>query len=579
MLKNFAFLILLLGTCVRAPLLTAQHQDVSFDAETDKQKMFLNSTVRYQVTLKNAQGTNLKVPDFKGFTILSGPSRSISTQSINGAFTSFESVGWLLQPQKEGRLTIGPATIRANGRTYRTNSRTVEVLPVDANAQDSAPDNFLRADITTTTAFVGQQLILDLNLYTTEREISRNLMAEPDFDGFFAQPRRQYDGRPRSVIENGREYRRRTLGSLALFPTKSGVIRIAPYRMILGTHRIYNRGGNARRRVERIPLATDTLYVEVSELPKPRPADFSGAVGDYSVQVQANRNEMTTDDALTFRVTITGEGDIQRVEGAPPVDEKDWDIYDPSILEEEFLDSPTGMLGRKILEYKVVPKRSGVYRLQPGLTYFNTDSAAYVTAAPTEFIVTVTGEDRTVDYSLDTLAADAEQLTFRPATSLPAGRVYGRGPAAKWYYGLLFFLPLLGAVATIGWQRYREHRDGRDPTLLAADRAARAANQRLKRAKTHLEKVEPKAFYDAIEDALLGYLKDKFHLPTTELKRKNILTQLSTAGADGSVVKDYDSLLQRCEMALYSGQDSAGDLEGVYRQAQTLITRTEKAVG
>lgn len=578
MWKNLA-LILLLCTCVSAPKIFAQHKDIAFVAEADKQKMFINGTVSYKVTLRNAEGAQLTVPDFKGFTVLSGPSRAISTQNINGVFSSFESVSWLLQPQKEGKLTIGIATIRANGRTYRTNSTMVEVLPLDSDAMNSAPDNFLRADITTTEAWVGQQIILDLNLYTTEREASRNLMAEPDFDGFFAQPRRQYDGRPRSVIENGREYQRRTLGSLALFPTKSGTLKISPYRMILGTRRFYDNGANSRRRVERIPLATDTLYIEVNELPKPRPANFSGAVGNYRYQAQANRNEMTTDDALTFKVTITGEGDIQRVEGAPPVDEKDWDIYDPNILEEDFLDSPTGMLGRKVLEYKVVPKRSGVYTLNPGLTYFNVDSAAYITEAPSEFTVSVTGEDRVIDYSLDTTATETEELSLRPATNLPEGRTYGGAPADGWAYWLLFLLPLLAAGGAIGWQRYQAHLDDRDPSLLAADRAARAATQRLKTAKAHQESGTAKPFYDAVEDALLGYLKDKFHLPTSELSRRNIREQLLSAGAGEDLTAEYDALLQRCEMALYAGQDSADDLDGTYRAARELIVRTEKAVG
>lgn len=579
MWKNLA-LILLLCTCGPAQkMLAQQHQDIAFVAEVDKVKMLVNSTIRYQLTLRNATGEQMKVPSFKDFIVLNGPNRSIGTRNINGVFTSYESSTWLLQPKKEGNLTIGPATIRAKGRTYRTNSKTIEVLPIDADAQASAPENFLRADISTDSAFVGQQIILDLNLYTTTRETSRNLMQEPDFDGFFAQPRRQYDGRPRPVIENGKEYSRRTLGSLALFPTKSGLIKITPYRMILGTIRYRDVGGMSRRYNEQVPLATDTLYVQVDELPKPRPENFSGGVGNYRFQVQANRNNMTTDDALTFRITVTGEGDIQRVEGAPPVDEKDWDIYDPEIIEEEFLDSPTGMLGRKVMEYKVVPKRAGVYNLKPALVYFNVDSSSYVTDAPTDFNITVTGGDGTPTYEIDTTETVEEALVLQPATKLSAGFSYGDEPANHWPFWLLFLLPLLAAGGAIGWQQYQQRLDARDPTELAANRAAKAATQRLKAAKTHLDKIEPKAFYDAIEDALLGYLKDKFHLPTSELSRKNIKVQLASAGADNDLIERYDGLLGRCEMALYAGQSSADDLAGTYKLAQQLIVETEKAVG
>jgi hypothetical protein len=195
--------------------------------------------------------------------------------------------------------------------------------------------------------------------------------------------------------------------------------------MVLGTVRYRTNSSFSRRFTEQIPLNTDTMYVYVQELPQPRPDDFAGGVGSYRLQVQADRDQMTTDDALTLRITVTGEGDVERIDEFPPESEKDWDIYDPEILQEEFLDSPTGMLGRKIFEYKVVPKRSGVYNLSPGLTYFNVDSARYVTDAPSTFKVTVTGGSGQPTYDIDTSQVVEESLSLMAVTNLPAGRQYG----------------------------------------------------------------------------------------------------------------------------------------------------------
>lgn len=573
---RLALFLLFLCTCVPAQKALAQHQDITFSAELDKEKMLENSTVEYSLVLRNAQGTDLTPPDFKDFIVLRGPMRSMGTTIINGVGTSHLTHSWQLQPKRKGELTIGPATIRASGRTYRTNSRKVTVLEADASAADGAADDFLLAELSTTKAFVGQQIILDLNLYSTTNVISRNLMQEPSFDGFYAQPRRQYDGRPRAVIENGREYQRRTLGSLALFPTKSGRIMITPYRMVLGALRYRSNSTFSRRFTEQVPLSTDTIYVDVEELPQPRPAEFSGGVGNYQLQVQADRDQMTTDDALTLRITVTGEGDIERLDAFPPVSEKDWDIYDPDILQEEFLDSPTGMLGRKIFEYKVVPKRPGQYTLQPGLTYFNVDSARYVTDAPSVFNINVAAGTGAVTYEIDTTIEAEAKLTLLPVTELPVGRIYGSTlPGRPWFWGL-FLLPLLLAGGLVGLQRYRSHLDNRDPVQLARERAARAATQRLQVAKKHLDQVQAKPFYDAVEGALFGYLRDKFQLPMAELSRKNIKEKLTTAGADADLTERYDKLLQRCEMALYAGQDKADDLADAYATARELITDTER---
>ncbi len=574
---RLAFIFFLLCLCLPAQRGWAQTlQDVTFSAEVDKEKMLVNSTIEYRLVLRNAQGNDLQPPPFNDFIVLRGPLRSMGTTIINGVGSSHITNTWQLQPKRTGTLTIGPATIRSSGRTFRTNSRRIEVLEADATAAAQSPNDFLRAELSTDSAFVGEQIILNLNLYSSTNVISRNLVQEPDFAGFYAQPRRQYDGRPKAVIENGREYQRRTLGSLALFPTKSGRITITPYRMILGALRYRTNSTFARRFTEQIPLNTDTLYVEVRELPQPRPAEFSGGVGSYRLQVQADRDQMTTDDALTLRITVTGEGDIERLDAFPPVSETDWDIYDPEILQEEFLDSPTGMLGRKIFEYKVVPKRAGTYEVRPGLTYFNVDSSRYVTDAPNTFKITVAGGSGNTTYEIDTTAIAEVKLSLLPVTKLPKGRQYGSAlPTQPLYWGF-FLLPLLLAGGLIGYQRYQDHLDARDPVALARERAARAATQRLKGAKTHLDQVAARPFYNSVEGALLGYLRDKFQLPVAELNRKNILDKLTDAGADAALTKRYDKLLQRCEMALYAGQDNADDLADAYNTARDLITDTER---
>ena len=573
MLRYLAILVLL-GTCVRAQA----QSPVSFTAELSKDKMLENSTVEYTLTLRNAQGTDLKLPAFTGFEVLSGPLRSIGTSSFNGVGSSYQSFTWQLRPARRGTLNLAPATIRTGQRTYRTNSVSVDVLAVDATVAAQQPDNFLLLELSDTVAYVGQQVILDLNLYYTGNIISRNITREPDFDGFFAKPRRQYDSRPRPVIQNGKEYQRRTLGSVALFPTKSGRLPIGAYRMTLGALRFRNGNTFSRRYTEQIPLATEATSIVVRELPQPRPDNFSGAVGRYTMGATADRNEMTTDDALTLTVTITGEGDIKRVENFPPVDERDWSIFDPTVLEEEFLDSPTGMLGRKILEYKIVPRRAGTLIVQPDLTYFNVDSAAYLSVVPEEFPVAVAAGSGTVSYEIDTTTTPREVLQLRPAGALPPGRRYGSDLPASPVYWSLFLLPLLLAGGALGYRRYRTARDNRDPAEVARERAARAAAQRLKAAKVHLDAVAPRPFYDAVEGALLGYLRDKFQLPVADLNRRNIRERLTAAGADTALTDRYDTLLQRCEMALYAGQDKADDLADTYATAQTLLQDTEAQV-
>ena len=551
-------------------------QDVSFTAEVSKERMLRNSTVEYHLTLRNAQGDDLTEPDFSAFDVLRGPSRSIGTTIINGVRTTQMTFSWMLQPKRTGELSIGPASVRAAGRTWRTDGKTVTVLEVDDASLAATPENFLRAEVSTDQAYVGQQIILNLNLYASVNPISRNMVREPALDGFFARPRRRFDASPTTVIENGREYQRRTLLSLALFPIKSGTLTIDPYRMVIGAVRTRSNSTFSRRFTEQIPVNSDTLSISVRELPQPRPDDFSGGVGNYTMEVALDRTEMTTDDALSMVVRVTGQGDIQRLEAPVPVDEEEWNIYDPRVVQEEFLDSPSGMFGRKTFEYQLVPKRAGTYSVQPTLTYFGTETDAYETLSGENFTVKVTGGSGQKTYTIDTSTVTEEPLALRPGAPLTEGRRYGGNLGARPLYWGLVLLPLLLGGGVIGLSQYRRRLDNRDPAILQRQRAGKVATARLKEAKAYLEKVEARPFYDAVESAVLRYLRDRFTLNVADLSRSNIRQVLSAAGADANLTDRYDRLLQRCEMALYAGQDSAEDLGNAYAEAVDLITDTER---
>ena len=75
------FLSLLAFSC----LLNAQ---VKFEASVARNEVSAGERFQVQYTLSNAQGKDFKAPSFKGFSMLSGPSQSQSTQWVNGKVTN-----------------------------------------------------------------------------------------------------------------------------------------------------------------------------------------------------------------------------------------------------------------------------------------------------------------------------------------------------------------------------------------------------------------------------------------------------------------------------------------------------------
>lgn len=561
------------------PLAAQQHRDITFDAELSKTKMLQNSTVEYTVMLRNSQGSEFKPPKFSGFAILSGPTRTMGSKTINGATTTYQAYTWLIQPQRTGKLNIQPASIKAAGRTYRSNSATVEVLPIDSKLAASAPDNFMRLEVSKDTAYVGEQLIMNVVLYTSDNAISRNLAAEPDLSEFFSYGRRQFDGRSRNVLENGKEYLARTISSTALYPLKSGELVIEPYRLLLGLVRYRNPQSTfSRRYTERIPLQTDTFHLQVNELPSPRPENFSGGVGKFKMEVSIDRTALSTDDAITLRLNVNGQGDVKRITAPEPVDKNNWVIYDPEVLKEEFYDSPTGIYGQKILEYKIVPKRAGKQTLTPTLSYFNPDSNRYVNLQSVVYDIDVSQGSAVVNYDEPEEKDSTAVLELIPASEV---RTLKRYNTTALPYSLaipLFLLPLLLFGGYYFYDQKKQAEAAIDPAEKARLRARKAADGHLQHAKTALNSAQTADFYNAIEDALLGYLRDKFQLPVKALSKRNIEQVLLQRGAPQSLATKYVDLLKRCELALYAGGAGATNLQAAYSEAEQLIIATEAAV-
>lgn len=582
-MKCLRLSILFLAFGLLGGLSAQQHADITFDAKASKSKMLLNSTVEYEVSLRNASGSSFQEPNFKDFTVISGPGQLRGTSIINGATTTYLTYSWLLQPKKTGQLVISPASIQAAGRPYKSNAVTIEVIAPDASLGSLAPDNFLRVEFGDDTAYVGQQLLLNLRLYTTDNVVSRNIVAAPDLSNFLALNRRYYDERTQTVIENGKEYLVRTIDSKAIYPSKSGEIIIEPFRLLLGVMRYRNpQSSFSRRYTERLPIQTDTARLFVKELPSPRPDNFSGGVGRFRLETNINKDSLSTDEAITLRMTIFGEGDINRITAALPVPKADWVIYDPVILQENLNESPSGVFGNKVLEYQLIPKRPGTYTLSPTLNYFDIDSSDYVDLAPLSYQIHVTQGSTITNYEEAEPSAEADSsqvLQLLAATKIGKLQNYTQTGVPDGIFWALLLLPLLLFTGFYWQARKKKALENADPKELAKQKAVKLATKRLQLAKAAQQQAAPKAFYDAIEDAIMGYLKDKFQLQTSELNKRNIHQLLLSKGAAQTLADDYVSLLQQCELALYARQDQAADLAATYERAKTVILKTEKVEG
>jgi hypothetical protein len=99
-------------------------------------------------------------------------------------------------------------------------------------------------------------------------------------------------------------------------------------------------------------------------------------------------------------------------------------------------------------------------------------------------------------------------------------------------------------------------------------KADKLAKKYLSSAKKSLGKKE--AFYIALEKALHHYLKAKLHIETNELSKDKIEELLSKKQVDIEVIKDFKSILERCELARYTPIDIVTMQEDYNKAAKTI---------
>ena len=120
----------------------ATGQEVVFQGQAQS-SVLLGEKFQLVYTL-NTTGSDLRLPDLDDFQILMGPStsKSYSMTSINGVMKQETTLSftYILKSNKEGRLTIPPASIVVKGEKIMSNPVVINVVKGDARSAASGDE-------------------------------------------------------------------------------------------------------------------------------------------------------------------------------------------------------------------------------------------------------------------------------------------------------------------------------------------------------------------------------------------------------------------------------------------------------
>jgi hypothetical protein len=541
------------------------------DASSKQYQVLQNSQFQVSFIIQNGQGTSFQPPDFKGLAVISGPMSSTEVSIINGRRSEKRSYIYTIVGSRVGQFEVGKASIQTSKGTLTTNPFTVVVVKGNDSVDAAAGKTFVQVELSDSTTYIGQQIIMELKLYTRENVKSYEAITDFNYDGFYVRNLNEFSRKSAKMIINGQEYFSTTLKAVALFPQQTGTYTIPSFAVRVGIPRASRRRSLFTfQEYDYKVINTGTRTIEVDDVPLGAPLSFSGAVGKYTASFSIDKRSVSTDDNITMIMEIRGDGDGKKII-SPMVDfGENFEIYEPNLLRDEDYVNGGRVVNYKSYEFLIVPRKAGNYRLGPEFTYFNVDSNEYVTIGKKpEFKVNVVSGSSEVS-DLSTL--ENRNLVPDLPTNKRTKPAYGF-VGSPWHIGLIFFLGL-GLLGMISHQLYLQKLAGIDPSIRKRKKANKVALKRLEAAKVYLDQDNERAFYDEISKAVIKYLENKLTIATGSLDKGQLIATLQKEGVSSQTGERLSQLIQKAEIALFAG-GTTGQMDNMYQNALDIIGEIE----
>lgn len=581
-LKIIFFLFFLAVSCAYA-------KDAAFEISADSRRVSLGQALELSLTFEGTQNIPaLELSNLEGFQArYLGPSTRMSI--VNGQVDSSITHIYSLLPLKAGVFKIGPLKFDYQGDSYASNVIEVEVLASGQPLPPASPENqpqglsqdindrvFLVIQPQKTRVYLNEAITLKIKLYVNG--LSLRDIEYPQFNheglsiGKFSQPR-QYREDLGGVNYEVVEF------STQIFALVPGELKIGPASLRCN---LIVRNQSRRRGLDdffedffdsyqNYPLNPQSADIPLTVMPLPqegRPADFSGAVGNFDFQLEASPRELKAGDPVTLKGIILGRGNFSTVTIPKMESSPDFKVYEPQVKKED---------DYRAFEQVVMPLSDKVKEIpRIGFNFFNPESGRYESLVRGPFPISVSKPDKPEELKIveSHPSADGlpeEELLGRDIVYIKTalGRLNPKGRrlySSPGFIGLQF-IPLLGFLGAWGFysRKKRLYTDIRYARRLSAPKKARAG---IKKARELLAQDDKPGFYDAVFETLREYLGDKFHLPSKGITVSVIDDILQGKHIEKEALDKLKDIFQACDMFRYAASESGK--EGMSRTLREL---------
>lgn len=577
-------------------LVTSQllFSQVEFTANVSKKKLGINERLRVDFEM-NSEGDNFSPPAFAGFTVVGGPSQSVSHSWINGKRSFSKTYTYILSPKKRGKFTIKQAEIVIEDETYKTIPINIEVVaaiakPKNPNDPDYvAQENIhLVAEISNTSPYLNEAITIIYKLYVgpSVNVSNFNPIDNPKFADFWSQNIDIKQLKIEQGVYKGQDYRFVILRKSVLLPQKTGKLTIEPLTLDVVVNVPTNRrdffGGRQYQSVNQ-KVAAGNRTINVKPLPQEgKPASFTGAVGEFEFDVTTNKTALKSGESLEASVKVSGRGNLKLFELPKLVLPSSLEVYEPE-HKENVRTNLAGMSGKISDTYTIVPQFKGNYPVSKlEFSYFNPKTAQYYTLNSIEHLVEVlTGPANTNAVTPSNNSGALQQNVvvnnnqFRSfKTNLNLELIETNQFFKSTLFWCLLLLPLLAIPSVLIFQKNK--------ALIANDvkgnkirKADKLAKKFLSESKKNLNNKD--AFYESLHKSLHNYLKAKLQIETSEFSKEKITALFEKNKINTETTINFVGLIESCDLARFTPMTSDA-MQQDFDKAVRVISEIDKAV-
>ncbi len=598
---------------------------VKFSTVVNEKQPGINDYIQVEYTIENAKSVEkIDPPSFNNLRLIQGPMQSNGMTYVNGVMSQYKSVSFILQPLTKGKIVIPGGIAVADGKIMRSQAVTIEVKSEGAARNNNRSGNnslfpgmspvfpeeaptvdeeyvlrpgesiadkvkknlFVKADVNKTTCYEGEAIMATFKLCSRLKSESR-VLKRPSLNGFSV-----YDmvdpeaNRPSVQSINGRPYNVHLIRQTQLIPLQSGTFVIDPVELdnkVTFLKQTVTREKSAGTRMQQLmdefmnegvrgeieehsfSLASKPVTITVKPLPVAnKPASFNGAVGKFTMQATCKSKSVAAGEQIALQVIVNGAGNLTVI-NPPSITLPDGlEGFDP-VTKEKIDKSIYPLSGSKTFSYTFVAKDTGTYQIPSVVfSYFSPGENAYKTIRSDSFSIHVTPAVRKKGSRFFKSLRGTTIAENNWLDTVSVNILIG-----------VFTIIMVGALAVYQWKRSRSpqkkvaNADVQAPAIIR--QPAVIAKDPLEGARQQLKQFNSQEFYHEINRSVWKALAEKIDVPSTELNKFNIITRLQSKGADSGLIYRLQSLLNECEIALYTPMHTTTDMEQTLQKAESII--------